>query len=76
GRSSSLDALLIWTHNMLDIEYNKHFHPQKCPKNKENSAVTVGAGTRCLEAYNVVTSQHHQYLKGGGCTTVGAAVGF
>lgn len=34
GRSSSLDALLIWTHNMRDIEYNKHFHPQNCPKIK------------------------------------------
>ncbi|ABK90143.1 FAD-binding oxidoreductase [Francisella tularensis subsp. novicida] len=76
GRSSSPDALLIWTHNMRDIEYNKHFHPQNCPKNKEYSAVTVGAGTRWLEAYNVVTSQHHQYVQGGGCTTVGAAGGF
>ncbi|AIT09033.1 FAD-binding protein [Candidatus Francisella endociliophora] len=76
GRSSAPDALLIWTHNMRDVSYDKHFHPQKCPANKEYSAVTVGAGTRWLEAYDVVTNKHHEYVQGGGCTTVGAAGGF
>ncbi|WP_150466515.1 FAD-dependent oxidoreductase [Francisella sp. SYW-9] len=76
GRSNAPDSLLIWTHNMREITYNKHFHPQNCPKSKEYSAVTVGAGTRWLEAYNVVTNKHHEYVQGGGCTTVGAAGGF
>ncbi|QIW09853.1 FAD-binding protein [Francisella sp. LA112445] len=76
GRSNAPDSLLIWTHNMRDITYNKHFHPQNCPKSKEYSAVTVGAGTRWLEAYNVVTNEHNEYVQGGGCTTVGAAGGF
>lgn len=76
GRSNAPDSLLIWTHNMRDITYNKHFHPQNCPKSKEYSTVTVGAGTRWLEAYNVVTNKHHEYVQGGGCTTVGAAGGF
>ncbi|NEU35101.1 FAD-binding protein, partial [bacterium LRH843] len=49
---------------------------QNCPKSKEYSAVTVGAGTRWLEAYNTVTNKHHEYVQGGGCTTVGAAGGF
>ncbi|API86481.1 FAD-binding protein [Francisella uliginis] len=76
GRSNAPDSLLIWTHNMRDITYNKHFHPKNCTKSKEYSAVTVGAGTRWLEAYNVVTNKHHEYVQGGGCTTVGAAGGF
>lgn len=76
GRSSGADSLLIWTHNMRDVTYNEHFHPKGCPKNKEYSAVTVSAGTRWLEAYNVVTTQHNKYVQGGGCTTVGAAGGF
>ena len=61
---------------MRDVTYNKHFHPQSCPSNKDYSAVTVGAGTRWLEAYNVVTNKHHEYVQGGSCTTVGAAGGF
>ncbi|MED7788582.1 FAD-binding protein [Francisella sp. 19X1-34] len=76
GRSNAPDSLLIWTHNMRDITYDKHFHPQNCPKSKEYPAVTVGAGTRWLEAYNVVTNKHNRYVQGGGCTTVGAAGGF
>lgn len=76
GRSNAPDSLLIWTHNMRDTTYNKHFHPKNCPKSKEYSAITVGAGTRWLEAYNVVTNKHHEYVQGGGCTTVGAAGGF
>ncbi|AXA34315.1 FAD-binding oxidoreductase [Francisella adeliensis] len=76
GRSSSKDALMIWTHNMRDISYNEHFHPANCSKDKEYTAVTVGAGTRWLEAYNNVTNIHHKYVQGGGCTTVGAAGGF
>lgn len=76
GRSSGSDALLIWTHNMRDIHYDQHFHPQSCPANTEYSAVTVSAGNRWIEAYNVVTNEHNQYVQGGGCTTVGAAGGF
>lgn len=76
GRSSSPNALLIWTHNMRDIKYDKHFNPQSCPKDKEYSAVTVGADTRWLEAYDVVTNKHHEYVQGRGFTTVGAAGGF
>lgn len=76
GRSSSPNALLIWTHNMRNINYDKHFHPKNCPKDKEYSAIIVGAGTRWLEAYDVVTNKHHEYVQGGGCTTVGAAGGF
>ena len=38
-------------------------------------AITVGAGTRWLEAYQVLAG-HGRYVQGGGCTTVGAAGGF
>jgi FAD/FMN-containing dehydrogenase len=38
--------------------------------------VTLGAGTRWLEAYHEVTNKHHRYVQGGGCLSVGAAGGF
>jgi FAD/FMN-containing dehydrogenase len=38
-------------------------------------AITVGAGTRWLEAYQAATA-HGRYVQGGGCTSVGAAGGF
>ena len=77
GRSSAPDSLLIWTHNMRKIDYEDAFTPEGCgDKVKGLPAITVGAGTRWLEAYNVVTNQHHRYVQGGGCTTVGVAGGF
>lgn len=76
GRSSGSDALLIWTHNMRDITFHEQFHPQNCPVSTHYSAVTVSAGNRWIEAYDMVTNQHGQYVQGGGCTTVGAAGGF
>jgi FAD/FMN-containing dehydrogenase len=39
-------------------------------------AVSVGAGTRWIEAYHAVTSVGGRYVQGGGCTSVGAAGGF
>ena len=36
-------------------------------------AVTVGAGTIGMQAYEAVTTRAGKYVQGGGCTTVGVA---
>lgn len=77
GRSNAPDSLLIWTHNMRKVEYEEKFIPTGCEDNPKGvAAITVGAGTRWLEAYDMATNQHQRYVQGGGCTTVGAAGGF
>ncbi|HEV2613996.1 MAG TPA: FAD-binding protein [Gammaproteobacteria bacterium] len=77
GRSSAPNSLLIWTHKMRQIKFQPSFIPDGAPRNiKSVPAITVGAGTRWLDAYGVATTQHNQYVQGGGCTSVGAAGGF
>jgi FAD/FMN-containing dehydrogenase len=77
GRSTAPDSLLVWTHAMRDITVEDAFVPHGCPSPPAGvPAVTVGAGTRWLEAYQAVTVAHHRYVQGGGCTSVGAAGGF
>lgn len=75
GRSNAADSLLIWTHKMRAMNYEEAFVPDGC-ESKGVPALTVGAGTIWLEAYDVATNQHHRYVQGGGCTTVGVAGGF
>ena len=75
GRSSAPDSLLVWTHEMRDITVHESFVAQGCDA-KGIPAVSVGAGTRWLEAYQTVTGKHRRYVQGGGCTSVGAAGGF
>ena len=76
GRSNAPDSLLIWTHKMRDIKIDDKFVCQGCNQNEAVPAVTFGAGTRWLELYNVVATEHKRYVQGGGCTSVGAAGGF
>ncbi len=76
GRSNAANSLLIWTHNMRSVTYEEKFKPTGCEDAKAVPAISVGAGTRWLEAYDVATNQHNRYVQGGGCTTVGAAGGF
>ena len=77
GRSSAPDSLLIWTHHMRKVELVDAFVPAGCPAGTPAvPVVSVGAGTRWLEAYQAVTVEHGRYVQGGGCTSVGAAGGF
>jgi len=76
GRSNAPDSLLVWTHQMRQVEVHDAFVPQGCPATQAVPAVAVGAGTRWLEAYQEVTVKHGRYVQGGGCTSVGAAGGF
>jgi len=77
GRNNAANSLLIWTHPMREVVMHDAFVPTGClPSQKGIFAVTVQAGTRWIDAYNQVTTKHHRYVQGGGCTTVGAAGGF
>jgi FAD/FMN-containing dehydrogenase len=77
GRSNAPDSLLVWTHNLRQITVQDAFVGRGCEKTQAGvPAVSVGAGTRWIEAYTEVTVKHGRYVPGGGCTSVGAAGGF
>lgn len=77
GRSNAPNSLLIWTHKMRDIKSHNAFVGHGCGSTTMGvPAVSVGAGTRWLEAYDHVVNKQGRYIQGGGCTSVGAAGGF
>lgn len=77
GRSNAPNSLLVWTHKMKKVKFDNSFSPLGCPTDEKNLAVvTVGAGSRWLQAYDEVTTKHGRYVQGDGCTTGGAAGGF
>ncbi len=71
GTSNAPDSLLIWTHPMRGVRMHEHFTP--AGGGYRGPAVTIEAGARWIEAYDVVTTQGGRYVQGGGCTTVGVA---
>jgi FAD/FMN-containing dehydrogenase len=74
GTSDAPDSLLIWTRHMHDIEMHDAFVPQGCDHmTQPQPAVTVGAGTIGIQAYEAVTTKGGRYVQGGGCLTVGLA---
>ena len=74
GTSNAPDSLLIWTRHMHDIAMHDGFVPQGCERAMQpQPAVTLGAGTIWMQAYQAVTTQAGKYVQGGGCTTVGVA---
>lgn len=77
GRSCAPDSLTIWTHAMREVTVHDHFLPRGAPDTEGAGvpAITVGAGTRWIEAYQAAAA-HDRFVSGGGCTTVGAAGGF
>ncbi len=71
GTSNAPDSLLIWTRHMNDIEMHPAFIPQGCEHTLQpQPAVTIGAGTIGMQAYDAVTTKGGKYVQGGGCTTV------
>lgn len=72
GTSNAPDSLLIWTHEMREVTTHDAFQPQGCP-GQPRKAVTMEAGARWMDAYQVVTTRGGRYVQGGGCTTVGVA---
>jgi hypothetical protein len=74
GTSNAPDSLLIWTRHMHDITMHPAFVPQGCEQTMQpQPAVTLGAGTIWMQAYDAVTTKGGRYVQGGGCTTVGVA---
>jgi FAD/FMN-containing dehydrogenase len=74
GTSNAPDSLLIWTRHMHDILMHDAFVPHGCERTMQpQPAVTLGAGTIWMQAYQAVTTQGGKYVQGGGCTTVGVA---
>src|SRR5215467_62976 len=74
GTSNAPDSLLIWTRHMHDIEIRTRFVPQGCEHTlKPQPAVTLGAGTIGIQAYDAVITKGGKYVQGGGCLTVGLA---
>ena len=76
GRSNAPYSLLIWTHHLQKLVHHKSFIPASAPtKTKGVSAMTVGAGVVWLQVYQKA-ARYHQFVLGGGCTSVGASGGF
>jgi FAD/FMN-containing dehydrogenase len=76
GRSCAPGSLMIWTHRMREVTVHDGFVPAGSPAGAAGMpAITVGAGTRWLEAYQALLP-YDRYVQGGGCVTVGAAGGF
>jgi len=76
GRSCAPGSLMIWTHRMREVTVHDSFVPAGSPAGAAGvPAITVGAGTRWLEAYQALLPCG-RYVQGGGCVTVGAAGGF
>jgi FAD/FMN-containing dehydrogenase len=76
GRNCAPDSLLVWTHEMRNINVHDAFVPAGAPEGtKPVHAMTLEAGTRWLEAYQAATKAG-RYVQGGGCTSVGACGGF
>src|SRR5215469_7648342 len=71
GTSNAPDSLLVWTRNMHDIAMHDAFVPQGCEHSMQpQPAVTIGAGTIGIQAYDAVTTKGGRYVQGGGCLTV------
>ncbi|MGA2411080.1 MAG: FAD-binding oxidoreductase [Candidatus Binataceae bacterium] len=74
GTSNAPDSLLIWTRYMNEIAMHDEFVPQGCERTVvPQPAVTLGAGTILMQAYDAVTTKGGKYVQGGGCATVGVA---
>jgi FAD/FMN-containing dehydrogenase len=71
GTSNAPDSLLVWTRHMNDITMHTAYVPHGCEHTLQpQPAVTIGAGTIGMQAYDAVTTQGGKYVQGGGCTTV------
>jgi len=74
GTSNAADSLLIWTRAMHDITLHEAFVAQGCAATAApQPAVSIGAGSIWMHAYDAVTTRAGRYVQGGGCTTVGVA---
>jgi FAD/FMN-containing dehydrogenase len=74
GTSNAAASLLVWTRRLRQITLHDDFVGQGCAgKQAPQHAVSLGAGSMWIDAYDAVTTQAGRYVQGGGCTTVGVA---
>ncbi|KAJ7873861.1 FAD-binding domain-containing protein [Mycena olivaceomarginata] len=74
GRSSLVNSLGLWSHNLKSRTFNAKFTPQGCPA-KTFPAATIGAGVQTAELYEYADQQGIT-LPGGACVSVGIAGGY
>lgn len=72
GASNAPDSLLLWTRKMDAIDIHETFAAVGSGA-APVPAVSLGAGSIWLHAYQAVTGGAGRYVQGGGCTTVGVA---
>src|SRR5262247_3606949 len=72
GASNAPDSLLLWTRKMGAIDIHETFAAVGSGA-APVPAVSLGAGSIWLHAYQAVTGGAGRYVQGGGCTTVGVA---
>src|SRR5215475_13291402 len=72
GASNAPDSLLLWTRKMGAIDIHETFAAVGSGS-APVPAVSLGAGSIWLHAYQAVTRGAGRYVQGGGCTTVGVA---
>ncbi len=72
GASNAPDSLMVWTRRMNAVTVHEAFVPQGS-REAPVPAVSLGAGTVWMDAYDAVTTKAGRYVQGGGCTTVGVA---
>ncbi|MEQ8652442.1 MAG: FAD-binding protein [Kiloniellales bacterium] len=76
GRNSAPDSLLVWTHRMREVSFDPDFRIAGGDSASPGlPALSAGAGTRWIEAYQAASAAD-RYVQGGGCTSVGVAGGF
>jgi FAD/FMN-containing dehydrogenase len=71
GTSNAPASLLVWTRHMTEVTTHPAFVPQGCKNVQPQAAVTLGAGTLWMDAYEAVTTRGGRFVQGGGCMTVG-----
>ena len=76
GRSTAPDSLMIWTHKLGGVTFEKGFRPASCPATTPAADVVhFGAGVIWFDLYKQVIARRLM-MAGGTCTTVGAGGGY
>ncbi|GAA95620.1 uncharacterized protein L969DRAFT_44860 [Mixia osmundae IAM 14324] len=75
GRSSAPNSLMLWMHNLKALTYSDSYVASGCAASTATSAITMGAGTQFIDAYNFADS-HNKVIVGGSSETVGITGGW
>jgi len=78
GRSAGQGSIMLWTHNLQDIDFSDNFVPKGAPHGTQGApTVTIGAGVNWAQAYDAVAVRDKVIVGGiGAGGTVGAGGGW